>query len=241
MKAVFIADAHLDGSNSDGYRYLMRFLNSIRGGTDELFILGDFFDFWVAGKNGVYTGFSDVVEKLLEIHRAGTSISFFEGNHDYFLSDYFEPYGIRVFSEGAAIDMDGKRLFLSHGDTVNTPNKAYLALRRLLRSDLIYKTQKKVPPPLLWAISRVISGMSRSCEGPSSNGLVGKINMFAMEKFEEGADAVILGHFHSPRFEQHVVHDRVKTVAILGDWIRHYSYLLYDDGEFMMKSGIPSD
>ncbi len=241
MKAVFIADAHLDGGTPDGYRYLMRFLNSIEGIADEFFILGDFFDFWFAGKNGVYPGFSDIVERLLEMQRAGTNVSFFEGNHDFFLSDYFEPHGIRVFSEGTAIDLDGKKLFLSHGDTVNTSNRAYLSLRRLLRSDLFYKTQKKVPSPVLWSLSRVISGMSRSCGAPSSNGLAGRINMFAMEKFEGGADAVILGHFHSPRFEQHVMHDRVKIFAILGDWIHHHSYLLYDDGEFMMKSGIPSD
>ncbi|TFG92051.1 MAG: hypothetical protein E4H15_04575 [Syntrophobacterales bacterium] len=83
--------------------------------------------------------------------------------------------------------------------------------------------------------------MSRSYEAPSSNGLATKIDLFAMEKFEGGADAVILGHFHSPRVEQHVIHDRVKTFAILGDWIQHHSYLLYDGGEFLMKSGIPSD
>jgi len=242
MKAVFIADAHLDGSDSDGYRYLMRFLSSIQGGVDELFILGDFFDFWFAGKNGVYPGFSDIVERLLRMQKAGTNVSFFEGNHDFFLSDYFGPHGIRIFPEGAAIDLDGRRLFLSHGDTVDTSNRAYFALRRLLRSNLFYQTQKRVPSPVLWSLSRMISGMSRSCGGgPSSNGLDGRINMFAMEKFAGGADAVILGHFHSPRFEQQIMHDRVRTFAILGDWIYHHSYLLYDDGKFLMKSGIASD
>jgi len=241
MKAVFIADAHLDGSDSDGYRYLIRFLSSVQGSVDELYILGDFFDFWFAGKNGVYPGFSDIVERLLEIQRAGTNVSFFEGNHDFFLSDYFEPHGVRVFSEGATIELDGKRLFVSHGDMVDASNRSYLVLRKLLRSNLFYRTQKQIPSPVLWSLSRVISGMSRNCETPSSNGLAGRINTFAMEKFEGGADAVILGHFHSPRFEQHVVHDRIKTFAILGDWIGHHSYLLYDDGEFLMKSGILSD
>lgn len=241
MKAVFIADAHLDGSASDGCRYLMRFLSSVRGRIDELFILGDFFDFWFAGENGVYPGFSDVVERLLEIQRAGTNISFFEGNHDFFLGDYFEPHGVRVFPEGVTVELEGKKVFISHGDMVDTSNRPYLALRRVLRSGLFYRAQKQIPSPILWSLSRVISGMSRNREGPSSDGLAGRINAFAMEKFEGGADAVILGHFHFPRFEQFVVHDRVRTLAILGDWIDHYSYLLYDDGEFLMKSGIPSD
>lgn len=241
MKAVFIADAHLDGGTSDGYRHLMRFFSSIQGNVDELFILGDFFDFWFAGENGVYPGFSDVVERLLEMQRTGTNVSFFEGNHDFFLKDYFEPYGVRVFSEGAAVDLDGKRLFLSHGDTVDTSNRAYFALRRLLRSDLFYAVQRKIPSPVLWTLARLISGMSRSYETPSSNGLTGRIHAFAMEKFEGGADAVILGHFHTPRFEQQMVRGGVKTFVILGDWIRHHSYLLYDDGEFIMKSSVLLD
>jgi UDP-2,3-diacylglucosamine hydrolase len=240
MKAVFIADAHLDGSISDGYRYLTRFLDSIRGNVDELFILGDFFDFWFAGKNGVYPGFADIVEKLLEIRRRGTNISFFEGNHDFFLSDYFEPRGIRVFSEGAVIDLDGKKLSLSHGDTVNTSSKRYLFLRKILRSNLFYRTQKWIPSRVLWTLSRLISGVSRNSETPS-DGLNDILAMFAREKFKEGADAVILGHFHSPRFEQHVTDDGVKTFAVLGDWIERHSYLLYEDGTFTMKSARPSD
>ncbi|MBN2398673.1 MAG: UDP-2,3-diacylglucosamine diphosphatase [Deltaproteobacteria bacterium] len=241
MRAVFIADAHLDGSASDGYRYLVRFLDSLRGNADELFILGDFFDFWFAGRNGVYPGFSDIVERLLEIQRTGTNISFFEGNHDFFLGDYFEPYGVRVFPEGATIDLDGKRLFVSHGDMVNTSQKSYRALRRLLRSNLFYRVQRTIPSPVLWSISRVISGMSRNYAAPPSDELAEEIAAFATKKFEEGADAVILGHFHYPRFEQHVVHDKVRTFAVLGDWISHHSYLLCDGGAFTMKSGILPD
>ena len=89
MKAVFISDAHLNGSVSDGQRSLMRLLDSLKGVADEIFIVGDFFDFWFSDRNSVYPGFCDTVEKLLEIKSSGTGISFFEGNHDFFLEDYF--------------------------------------------------------------------------------------------------------------------------------------------------------
>ena len=242
MKAVFISDAHLNGSACDGHRYLMRLLDSLKGGADEIFIVGDFFDFWFSDKNSVYPGFCDIVKKLLEIKKSGTNISFFEGNHDFFLGDYFERYGIIVFPDGAAIDLDGKKLFVSHGDTVDDSNTSYLLWRRVLRSRLFYAIQKKMPSTILWRVSSVISRMSRSCASTqSSNGLAGRMNMFAVERFEEGFDAVILGHCHCPTLERHVINGRVKTFAILGDWISHYSYLLYDGGEFVMKSGVPSD
>ena len=237
MKAVFISDAHLNGSPCDGYSYLMRFLDSIKGNADELFIVGDFFDFWFSGRDSIYPGFYDVVEKLLEIKKSGTNISFFEGNHDFFLGDYFAQYGIKVFSNEAVIDLDGKKLFISHGDTVDNSNMVYLLWRRALRSRLFYAIQKKIPLSMLWSVSGIISRISRSNNGRarSSNGLVPKMSAFAMGKFEDGFDAVVLGHCHRPTLERHVINNRMKTFVILGDWIRHYSYLVYDGGEFTMK------
>jgi len=241
MKAVFISDAHLNGSACDGYSYLMRFLDSIRGGADELFIVGDFFDFWFSGSNSVYPGFYDIVEKLLEIKKSGTNVSFFEGNHDFFLGDYFAQYGIKVFPDGATIDLDGKKLFVSHGDTVDDSNTAYLLWRRVLRSRLFYVIQKKIPSSILWRVSRIISrisrsrGRSNSGRASHSNGLVPRMSTFAMGKFDKGFDAVVLGHCHRPTLERHVINNRLKTFAILGDWISHYSYLVYDGGEFEMK------
>ena len=241
MKAVFISDAHLNGSTCDGYSYLMRFLDSIRGDADELFIVGDFFDFWFSGRNGAYPGFYDIIEKLLEIKKSGTNISFFEGNHDFFLGDYFAQYGIKVFPDGAVIDLDGKRLFVSHGDTVDDSNTAYLLLHRILRSRLFYVIQKKIPSSILWRVSKIISRISRSRGKSSSgrarhsNGLVPKMSAFAMGKFDKGFDAVVLGHCHRPTLERHVINNGPKTFVILGDWIRHYSYLVYDGGEFAME------
>ena len=242
MKAVFISDAHLNGSVSDGQRSLIRLLDSLKGVADEIFIVGDFFDFWFSDRNSVYPGFCDTVEKLLEIKSSGTGISFFEGNHDFFLGDYFGRYDIRVFPDGATIDLDGKKLFVSHGDTVDDSNTSYLFWRRLLRSRLFYAIQKKMPSPILWRVSRMFSRMSRSFgKMRSSNGLAGRMNMFAEAKFEEGFDAVVLGHCHCPTLEQHVLHDKEKTFVILGDWISQYGYLLYDDGEFMMECDVSPD
>jgi len=241
MKAVFIADAHLDGGDSDGCRYLKNLLNSIRGRVDELFILGDFFDFWFAGKNDVYPGYSDIVDLLLKIRKSGTGISFFEGNHDFFLGDYFEPHGIRVIPNEAVIDLDGKRVFMSHGDTIDTSKGGYLFLRRVLRSKMVYRIQEHLPSLILWYVSRAISRMSRSHEEPATEEINGKIAMFVAKKFEEGADAVVLGHYHSPRFEQYRGDEGMQTFVILGDWIRHYSYLVYEDGEFTMKQCTAAD
>ncbi|MCK4535315.1 MAG: hypothetical protein KAT81_07240, partial [Syntrophobacterales bacterium] len=71
-------------------------------------------------------------------------------------------------------------------------------------------------------------------------GLVPRMSTFAMGKFDKGFDAVVLGHCHRPTLERHVINNRLKTFVILGDWIRHYSYLVYDGGEFAMERYHPT-
>jgi UDP-2,3-diacylglucosamine pyrophosphatase LpxH len=49
---------------------------------------------------------------------------------------------------------------------------------------------------------------------------------FAMKKFDEGIDAVILGHCHLPAIKTHSVGARQRQFVLLGDWLNHRSYLV---------------
>ena len=62
---------------------------------------------------------------------------------------------------------------------------------------------------------------------------------YALEKFHEGYDAVILGHCHKPLLRETLSGDRKKTFVTLGDWITHDSYLLFDEGRFTLQRFLP--
>lgn len=47
MRTIFLADAHLKAPTDRNYRLLLRFLDSLKGNTEILFIMGDLFDFWL--------------------------------------------------------------------------------------------------------------------------------------------------------------------------------------------------
>jgi UDP-2,3-diacylglucosamine hydrolase len=240
MKAIFLSDAHLKYENSTGYRNLLNFFDSIRESVTDLFIVGDFFDFWFCRTGYVYPEFQVMTDRLLELKEKGVNVHLFEGNHDFFLDEFFGPYGIHVFSDWAAINLDGKRIFVSHGDTVDTKNISYLLFRRFLRSKIFYGIQKRLPPSILWKIARISSKISKNhLRGPHGK-LADKMRIFSMEKFNNDFDAVILGHYHQPVIERCVVDGREKTFAILGDWINHYSYLLYEDGDFRLDAFVKS-
>ena len=235
MRAVFLSDAHLRRDSDGGYERLIRFFEQNKFKITHLFILGDFFDFWFCDKEHLYPEFGRMIAELVDMKKAGVEISLFEGNHDFFMASFFDKYGMKVFENDAVIDLDGKRVFLSHGDRVDTKNKGYLLLRRLLRSELFYKVQKIIPSFMLWRIAALSSRTSKNYLAKSPDGLTQKMRTFALGKFGEGIDAVILGHSHQALLEEYRVGGKTRIFSLLGDWISHYTYLTYSDGGFYIS------
>ncbi|MBN2283261.1 MAG: UDP-2,3-diacylglucosamine diphosphatase [Deltaproteobacteria bacterium] len=234
MKAIFLSDAHLKERTQPGYGRLLDFLRSMNGAVDHLFVAGDFFDFWFCHENAIYEDFKPVLDALFELGSSGVRISYCEGNHDFFLKDFFEPRGVTVFSESADIRLDGSRIYLAHGDTVDRTNRRYLFLRRILRSRSLYALQRILPPALIWKVALFSSNISRDHLGALDHGLVEKMKSFAGEKFAEGYDAVILGHCHEALLERRFLNGTERTLALLGDWISQFTYLQYEAGTFTL-------
>jgi UDP-2,3-diacylglucosamine hydrolase len=255
MRAIFISDAHLKGGQERGCQRLLCFFDDLRkgfaadrgggdaegegGSVDQLIIAGDLFDFWFARGDAIYPGFRPVVEGLAILQRSGIKISLCEGNHDFFLDYFSERMGMEVFPEWGVIDLDGLRVLVSHGDTLDRENRHYLALRQFLRSPFSFRMQRVLPLTFLWWIARISSGMSKSLSGSAQDRLAERMYRFSLDKFQEGYDAVILGHCHKPIIRKVAQAGGPRTFATLGDWMTHGSYLLYDNGCFMMNRFSP--
>ncbi|MCE5282986.1 MAG: UDP-2,3-diacylglucosamine diphosphatase [Deltaproteobacteria bacterium] len=253
MKAVFLSDAHLKGPGDASQDLLLRFLGGLGGPSgsavpagpplpgeplrvDRLVVAGDFFDFWFARGGRVYPGFKPVIDRLAALKDQGLRISLCEGNHDFFLADYFtRELGIEVFEQWADLEMDGLRVLVSHGDTVDRENLKYLALRNFLRSSFARSLQGVLPLAFLWGVARRCSRISKRISGQSMERLAALMYAFALGKFSEGYDAVALGHCHEPQIRETRIAGRPKTFAILGEWDGEGTYLLYDNGRFTLN------
>jgi UDP-2,3-diacylglucosamine hydrolase len=261
---LFISDAHLRSRHSPGYQNLVEFLGCLRGkvngngkatarpgdtqgqqgnfaDVDDLYILGDFFDFWFSAGGFIYPEFRDILEILAELKERGIRLHLCEGNHDFFLADYFTRHlGVEVITDWAAINLDGKRILISHGDTVDERNRKYLLLRSFLRSSFSYKVQRALPIGLLWRIAQISSRASKELTGETADALATKMRRFSKRKFRDGFDAVILGHSHRHLLEATTVSGVPRTMVLLGDWVRQYSYLCHEDGNFTLATFRPS-
>ena len=222
MKAIFISDAHLKRKTDDRYGQLMNFFNDIKEGKvrlfieadgtdkiltgiDDLYIVGDLFDFWFCDKGNINPEFILIIHKLIELQKAGIRIHLNEGNHDFLLREYFhDVLGMEVFEEWADVKINGIRALIGHGDTTDKANFKYLLFRKILRSRLFYHFQRFIPAR--------VRGLLRRRQGvPQGHP-------------DHGAGTA----------------GKKKTFVSLGDWIKHYSFLYYENKNFILGYYRPS-
>jgi UDP-2,3-diacylglucosamine hydrolase len=254
MKAIFLSDAHLKDRTDPEFQNCLHFLDRLRGRgmesdnlndgkaimTDLLVIAGDFFDFWFERGGRIYPEFQPVIDKLVQLRKSGIRVCLCEGNHDFFLHDYFSgKLGFEVYPGEMEFDLDGLRTFVSHGDTVDRDNRRYLALRGFLRSPFSYCVQRLLPLRFLWRFARFSSKMSQGISRDAQERLVEVMYRYAVEKYSKGVDAVILGHCHQAILREERIGGRPRTFALLGDWLIHHSYLVYENSHFTLNRVSP--
>jgi UDP-2,3-diacylglucosamine hydrolase len=235
MRDVFIADAHLLDPADENYRRLLAFLDGLRGETRTLYLLGDVFEFWVGYRHVVFAPYVPLLEALRRLREGGTAIVCVEGNHDFHLGPYFEKgLGCRVLPDGGGVEIDGRRVFIGHGDLVNPGDHSYRLLRRTLRSRPLRWLLQVVPPDWTWGIARWAGRQSRKGQATKMTRWLPEamLTAHAERLFREGFAAVVTGHFHHPLLQE----TDGKTLVALGDWIDQFSYAVCEDGKFELRT-----
>jgi UDP-2,3-diacylglucosamine hydrolase len=238
MHVIFIADAHLRNPDDLNYRTMLRFLGEIPASVDTLVIAGDFFEFWLGDSPEAFPHYKPALDALETVTRNGVKLLFFEGNHDFHLGRYFRTaFNAEVFPEKAEITIDGKRLFICHGDLINRKDYEYLALRFIFRNPLTRMLAKILPPSLPAFIARKLGKHSKENHKVAEAKWDYKqlVRRFAAARFAEGFDMVVTAHYHRPLLEK----IEGKSLLALGDWITQFSYGEWNEGELTLKTYHP--
>lgn len=233
MRTIFIADAHLKGLDDPNQKTLCLFLETLKD-IDKLVILGDLFEFWTGYNEILENNYAPVLSQFKRLAKSGIKIIYVEGNHDFSVAPFFkEILGGEVYTDSADISMDGKRFFLAHGDIVEH-SIAYKAWRGLLRSPLLNIIIKITPPSFVWKVAIRLAKTSRNNYKRSIT-IDNLQREFAKEKIRQGFDIVILAHSHFPEVAEEAVENRKGLYANPGDWIREFSYLVYENGRIRLE------
>lgn len=235
-KIYFISDAHLGLGKREEERLkenrLLSFLDFIKNDASQLFILGDLFDAWIEYKTVIPKGFHRILAKLHELKQYGTIIHFLVGNHDCWIRDYFrDEIGMIIYKQEFITDLNGKKIFIHHGDGVANNDTGYKILKKIVRNRFAVWLFSWLHPDIGLKLAHASSRTSRQYTVQKHFGEIDGMKRFAKEKIDSGCDIVIMGHRHQPT----ILAIGNGTYVNLGDWIEHNTYAELDDKQITLK------
>jgi len=240
-KIYFISDIHLGApalkNNREREILFACWLDEIKNDVAELYLMGDIFDFWWDYKKVVPRGFTRILGRIGDLTDSGVPVHFFPGNHDLWVFDYFQQeLGLNVHKEGIIKKIGGKKFFLAHGDGLDADDKGYLLLKKIFTNKTLQWLYSRLHPNFALTIAHKWSKSSRLAKSNIDEEF--KVNTDGIYKFaqdfleQENIDYFIFGHRHQLVDESIGVNSRF---VFLGDWIKNYSYGVFDGAQFELK------
>lgn len=233
----FVSDAHLgvDDAEQEAARTarLHDFLNSLPGRAASLYIMGDLFDFWFEYRTAVPRRFFETLCALRDVKAAGVPVTYLVGNHDFWLGSFMSrELGMHVHDGALTTEIQGRRLWLHHGDGLIGGDLGYRVLKKVLRNPACIGLYRLLHPDLGIPLAHRVSRWSRhSREGRMlDTERLGR--EIAAPRFAAGHDVVLIGHFHHA-YERH---EPGRDFVVLGDWIHQFSYAVLESGRIRLET-----
>lgn len=245
-KLYFASDFHLgipDRARSlEREKLLVNWLEHVRKDASEIYLMGDVFDFWFEYKYVVPKGYTRLLGKLAEITDSGINVHLFRGNHDIWAFDYLnEELNIEIHRKAVVKEFDGKKIFLAHGDGLGPGDKGYKFLKKVFEFKPNQFLFRWLHPDIGSRLGLHFSKQSRlaniSKEGKKERQDDIQDEMLfkyatAKHKQMPDIDYFIFGHRHIP---VQVNVGGESEMLILGDWIVHFSYGVFENGKMRLE------
>ncbi len=241
-KVYFASDFHLgapDHSTSlEREKRIVEWLEHIRQDADEIFLVGDIFDFWFEYKRTIPRGFVRLQGKIAELTDSGIPVHVFTGNHDMWIFDYLpDELGITLHREPIVREFYGNKCYIGHGDGLGPGDRGYKILKRIFRNRFCQWCFARLHPNVGIWLAEKSSKTSRSYTGKSDEVFHGEekewLVIYSKEQLEkEHYDFFIFGHRHLP-LEIEV--GKNSTYFNLGEWINYSTYLELNESGAILK------
>lgn len=246
-KVYFLSDFHLGAPNPavslEREKKIVAFLEEIRPTAGAIFIVGDMFDFWYEYRTVVPKGYVRLLGKLAELTDAGIPVYFFVGNHDMWMTDYFQKeLNIPVYFEPKEFEFNGKQFLVGHGDGLGPGDHGYKMLKKIFRNPVCRWLFGILPPYIGMGVANYSSRRSRAVTGQNDAAFYGEegewlITYCKEELKKKFYDYLIFGHRHLPI--DYTLNEGKSRYINLGDWIRYYTYAVFDGKDMHLLTRYP--
>nr|WP_299345738.1 UDP-2,3-diacylglucosamine diphosphatase [Allomuricauda sp.] len=241
-KVYFASDNHLGAptraASLPREKKFVAWLDSIKGDAGAIFLMGDLFDFWFEYKTVVPKGFTRTLGKLAEITDSGIPIFYFVGNHDLWMSGYFEEeLNIPVYHKPQQLLINGTSFFIGHGDGLGPDDKGFKRMKKVFTNRLAQWLFRWLHPDLGVRLAQHLSVNNRIISGEADAKFLGEdkewLVLYAKRKLEQQHyDHFIFGHRHLPL---EIKLNEKSTYTNLGDWISYFTYAVFDGEKLTLE------
>lgn len=233
---LVLSDIHL-GTYGCQSKELLNYLNSVK---PKIVVLnGDIIDMWQFSKRYWPKSHMQVVHKIINWVSKGTKVYYITGNHDEMLRK-FEGFKMGKLSieNKLVLDLDGKKVWIFHGDVfdVTMQNSKWLTRLGSHGYDLLILINALCN----WISVKIGRGkisLSKNIKN-SVKQAVKFINNFektaADIAIRNGYDYVLCGHIHHPEMKTITTEHGQVEYLNSGDWIENLTALEYNNKEWSL-------
>ncbi len=241
-KIYFASDFHLGVPDFEKSlvreKLIVKWLDEIKQDAQEIYLMGDVFDFWFEYKHTVPKGFSRLLGKLAEITDSGIPVTFFTGNHDMWMFDYFpKELGVNIFRNPITREYNGKKFYLGHGDGLGPGDHGYKFIKKVFANPVCQWLFARLHPNFAMSMANFWSNKSRLSNGPLDEKFNGEENewlvVYSKEiLIKEHFDYFIFGHRHLPL---DIKLNNSSRYINLGEWVNYKSFAVFDGKNLELK------
>ena len=224
--SLIISDLHLAESHAETNALFFKFLTDKAAFAEKLYILGDFFEFWLGDDDNAPLN-QQVIAALKKLHLSGTEIFIMHGNRDFLLGAQFFSASQSIFlKDPTVLELYGHKLLLLHGDSLCTDDLKYQRYRRVVNLWLVQKwfLSRSLKKRHAMAVKLRNSNPHKDKNYQPRND-ISDVNANAVLKAFRKHKVKTMIHGHTHRLGIHYYDDGEKVRYVLGDWHQKGSYI----------------
>jgi len=231
MRRLFLSDVHLSPRHPDRTRRFLEFLRLEAPRIDELYILGDLFDYWIGPKHLDLPDYREALDTLRRLAAGGLRLVFLAGNRDFYIRHRFREFlGAEIAHGALDVSFADTRVHLCHGDRLCTRDRSTRRAQAIIRSGPIEAVFTRLPVRLARFLAEGYRAHSRRVTPGKPARHLALDDLAVLEVFQHGADVIVCGHVHEAAKHTWHVDGRDKRLFSLGDWTDGLSYLTEENG-----------
>lgn len=237
-KIYFAGDFHLGipdkGSSLSREKKIIKWLNHIKKDAQEVFLMGDIFDFWFEYKNVIPKNNLRFLSTISNMIDQGINFHYFIGNHDLWIINYFEELGIKIYNNPQTFNINSKTLLIGHGDGLGKGDTGYKILKKIFDNKLCQFLFRWIHPDIGLPLGRLLSGSKSKIELTNKAKINdNRIFEYCLEHNKKTPiDIFVFGHSH------YVNKKSMQNNSVYfncGEWISNSFYLESNGDKYELK------